>query len=193
MGHSVKPLVVMALPQESEGLVEQTGVEVLYTGVGKVNASYALTRRLAGLAVGEMPLVLNLGSAGSPRFATGEMVAAHRFVQRDMDVTGLGFALGQTPFDDTPVILECAPVFTDYAHGVCGSGDSFLQGVPPIPCDIIDMEAYALARVCMQEAVPFACVKFITDGADERAHIDWQDNLRQAALAFASLCRTLVS
>ncbi len=187
----MKPLVVMALESESQGKVEGTGLEVLYTGVGKVNASYALTKRLAQ---GERPsLVVNLGSAGSPSFATGEVVSAHRFVQRDMDATGLGFAMGQTPFDDTPLMLECTCVFTQYKHGICGSGDSFLQGASPVPCDIIDMEAFALARVCLREDVPFACVKYITDGADERAHNDWQENLRHAAQEFVTLCNTLVA
>ena len=44
-----KPLIVMALPQESRGLLERAGAQVLYTGVGKVNAAAALARRLAEL------------------------------------------------------------------------------------------------------------------------------------------------
>jgi hypothetical protein len=38
-------LVVMALPLEAQGVFEQAGIAVLYTGVGKVNAAMALTRR----------------------------------------------------------------------------------------------------------------------------------------------------
>ncbi len=190
----MRPLVVMALSEESQGLVEKTGVEVLYTGVGKVNAAYILTRKLGQLVqkTEELPLVLNLGSAGSPVFPTGALVAAHRFVQRDMDVTGLGFAPGETPFDPVPLQLEHPPLFPALSHGVCGSGDSFLQAASPVPCDIMDMEAYALARVCHMETAPFACVKYITDGADENSHRDWQRNLRLAAEAFAALCDQLV-
>ena len=44
-----KPLIVMALPQESRGLLERAGAQLLYTGVGKVNAAAALARRLAEL------------------------------------------------------------------------------------------------------------------------------------------------
>src|SRR5687768_16931828 len=40
-------LVVMALPLESQGVFERAGIDVLFTGIGKVNAAYALTRRLA--------------------------------------------------------------------------------------------------------------------------------------------------
>ena len=40
----MKPLIVMALPQESRGELERAGAEVLYTGVGKVNAAASLAR-----------------------------------------------------------------------------------------------------------------------------------------------------
>ena len=39
------------------------------------------------------------------------------------------------------------------------------------------MEAYALAKVCYLRDVPFISFKYITDGADEQAHEDWESNL----------------
>ena len=39
------------------------------------------------------------------------------------------------------------------------------------------MEAYALAKVCYLRNVPFVSFKYITDGADEQAHEDWEANL----------------
>ena len=91
----------MALPAESDGVFEAAGVPVLYCGVGKVNAAIALTRELLRYAhAGEpVPLVLNFGTAGSRVHHTGTLVACHEFLQRDMDVRGLGFVLGVTPFD----------------------------------------------------------------------------------------------
>lgn len=184
---SPKPLIVMALESEGQGKLESLGFEVLYCGVGKVNAAYHLTRKL--YAGKKYPYVLNMGSAGSPTFNQGALVAADRFVQRDMDVTGLGFELGMTPFEDGPHIISFPQKFEHLPHGVCGSGDSFLQGAPPIPSDIIDMEAYALAKICHRESLPFACVKYITDGADHKAANDWQTNLALAAEAFADLLK----
>src|SRR4051812_42482712 len=104
MALTARPLIMMALPEESQGLVEQAGFEVHYTGVGKVNAAYALMRKLAHAQRSGSPVtrVVNLGSAGSPRFNTGNVVAADRFLQRDMDATGLGFRHGETPFDSHP-------------------------------------------------------------------------------------------
>jgi adenosylhomocysteine nucleosidase len=78
----------MALEIESQGVFAQAGVPVLYTGVGKVNATYALTRRLADYRCAGRPLphVVNFGTAGSRRFPLGALVGCHSFVQRDMDV-----------------------------------------------------------------------------------------------------------
>jgi len=186
-----KPLIVMALRDEGQGKLEELGYEVLYCGVGKVNATYHLTNKLSK-ASENFSWVLNLGSAGSSTFPTGTVVAADRFIQRDMDVTGLGFAKGETPFDRHPPMLNFPRRFNHLLHGVCGSGDSFLQAESPIPADIIDMEAYALAKVCLQESLPFACVKYITDGADGNASRDWQKNLNLAAEAFVALFKPVL-
>jgi adenosylhomocysteine nucleosidase len=186
------PLVVMALPIESQGRFEAEGVPVLFTGIGKVNAAHRLTRALAeARAKGDTPLVVNFGTAGSRRLAAGAIVACRRFVQRDMDVTGLGFAPHETPFEDVPRELEFPELFPELPHGICGSGDRFEYAAEAPTFDVIDMEAYALAKVCHFEGVPFGCVKFVTDGADASAANDWSANLPRAAEAFVSLYRTL--
>jgi len=187
------PLVVIALELEGQGLFEQAEVSVLYTGLGKVNAALALARRLSTLrAQGALPnLVVNFGTAGSRTFATGSVVACRKFVQRDMDVTGLGFALGETPFESLPATLAFPAVFEGLPEGVCGTGDRFETGASGLPCDVIDMEAYALAKACLAEDVPFACAKYISDGADHTAADDWQASLPKAARAFLDLHRAL--
>jgi len=187
------PLVVIALELEGQGRFEQADVSVLYTGLGKVNAALSLARRLSTLrAQGALPhLVVNFGTAGSRTFATGSVVACRQFVQRDMDVTGLGFALGETPFETLPARLDFPAVFTSLPEGVCGSGDRFETGAAGLACDVIDMEAYALAKVCLVEGVQFACAKYISDGADHTAADDWQASLPKASLAFWDLYQTL--
>lgn len=186
-----RPLVVMALPSESEGLIEDLGLEVIYTGLGKVNAAHGLTRALyTAQARGVVyPYVLNLGSAGSHDFPRGALVEADRFVQRDMDVTGLGFALGATPFENMPAMLEATRRFAHLPRAICGTGDSFLQAPSPVACGLVDMEAYAYAKVCTLEGVAFACVKYVTDGANDGSHTDWQKHLVDAPHAFAALLK----
>jgi adenosylhomocysteine nucleosidase len=182
-------LVVMALPAESAGVFEAAGVPVLYCGVGKVNAAIALTRELRRYvhAAEPLPLVLNFGTVGSRIHDTGFLVACHEFVQRDMDVSGLGFALGVTPFDEAPAILRFEPRFTLLTAAVCGSGDSFAMSACPVDCAVLDMEAYALAKVCWLENAPFACAKYVTDGADHASADHWRNNVHKAAEEFLSL------
>ena len=187
-------MVVIALRVESSGVFEAAGVPVLYCGVGKVNAAIALTKELSRYAhQGEqMPLVVNFGSAGSRCFAPGSLVSCQEFVQRDMDVSGLGFALGITPYDEAPPSLQFDPLFTDLPAAVCGSGDSFATADIEVDCAVLDMEAYALAKVCWHENARFACVKYVTDGADHTAADDWQRNVHVAAEEFLQLYRSLV-
>lgn len=173
----MKPLLVFALPQESQDVFD--GYEILYTGVGKVNAVYTLTRRLLQ---GKPGMVINLGTAGSARHKAGSVVNPTSFVQRDMDVTALGFVKFQTPFSKDPVRLTGGQRAEDFPDGICGSGDNFAAVVAaPVDYDVIDMEAYALALVCQREGVPFLCLKYISDGADESAATDWNAALHHTA------------
>ena len=185
----------MALPAESAGVFEAAGVPVLYCGVGKVNAAIALTRELRHYVHESRPppLVVNFGSAGSRTHAAGTLLACHEFVQRDMDVTGLGFPVGVTPFDEVPARLRFEPRFHHLTAAVCGSGDSFATIDCEVDCAVVDMEAYALAKVCWLEKAPFACVKYVTDGADDAAADHWRSNVHKAAEEFLSLYQVTIT
>jgi adenosylhomocysteine nucleosidase len=176
----------MALPQESRGRLEAAGAQVLYTGVGKVNAAATLARRLTEirLAGGPLPLVVNLGTAGSRKMAAHTLVACNRFAQRDMDVTGLGFAAGVTPFDDTPAVIEFPSVLPSLPQHLCSTADSFATHQHDVAGDVVDMEAFALARVCVAERARFGCVKYVTDGADADSASHWEAALAAASRAF---------
>lgn len=178
----------MALPQESRGLLEHAFATVLYTGVGKVNAALTLARKLAELrcAGKPLPLVVNMGTAGSRSIAAHTLVAANRFAQRDMDVGGLGFPPGATPFDGTPAVIEFPSVFVHLPQVLCSTADSFATDRHAVSGDVVDMEAFALARVCLAENARFACVKYITDGADGDSAAHWEAALDNAARAFVT-------
>ena len=187
-------LVVIALSAESANVFEDAGVPVLYCGIGKVNAAMALTRELTRYAErGQAtPTVVNFGSAGSRRHAAGTLLSCHEFVQRDMDVRGLGYALGVTPYDDAPSCVSFEPVFGRLPSAVCGTGDSFATAGPDLDCAVVDMEAYALAKVCWYEKARFACAKYVSDGADHAAADDWRRNRHRAAQEFLRLYLSLV-
>ena len=183
-------LIVCALEMETQGQLDDWKPHnILYTGVGKVNATYHLTRRLlvdkSMNYDARIRLVINYGTAGSRKYQQGELVDCTKFVQRDMDVTGLGFIKYQTPFEKN------MPIQLDYDHvdfnpigkkALCGSGDSFVQ--EETIGDVVDMESYALAKVCKLYDVPFISFKYITDGADGDAGIDWEENVGKGIMKF---------
>ena len=174
-------LIVCALEQETQGQLED--YRVLYTGVGKVNATLELTKVLQRAHLHYLPpmpdLVINYGTAGSRKLPIGELVDCTKFIQRDMDVTGLGFMNHQTPFEspNKMVLLstsEFNPIGKNYT---CGTGDNFVQDInKEIDCDVFDMEAYALAKVCWKLGKDFISYKYITDNANKSSSKDWEEN-----------------
>ncbi|MNG78676.1 5'-methylthioadenosine/S-adenosylhomocysteine nucleosidase [compost metagenome] len=156
-------------------------VNTVFTGIGKVNAAIALTKAIHRH---RPKLIVNLGSAGSQRYGKGEVVCCTRFVQRDMDVTPLGFARYETPLSDVPVLLEHGAALDGLPLGICGSGDSFEVNHGDAPYDIVDMEAYVLALIAKDEGLPFLCLKYISDDAGSDAAGDWSVQVHRAAEAF---------
>jgi adenosylhomocysteine nucleosidase len=174
-------LVVFALAEEAGGHFADVPSPVLYTGVGKVNATWSLTRELHRR---RPRLVINFGTAGGRWQTPHALVECTRFRQRDMDVSPLGLLPGATPYDILPALLEVSARFPSLPAVLCGTADHFVAGHDTGDCDVVDMEAYALARVCALEDVPFACVKYVTDGGDHQAADDWHRNLDRAGHAF---------
>ena len=179
-------LIVCALKVETQEQLEDH--EVLYTGVGKVNATFALTQKF-GKYGSHIPydLVINYGTAGSRKIKKKTLVDCTKFIQRDMDVTGLGFMKGETPFESDPpfVIQPQHQVFNPInRNATCGTGDNFAEDKSQYYGEVVDMEAYALAKVCYLYDVSFISFKYITDGADEQAHEDWEANLADGIEVF---------
>ncbi|MGB1176898.1 MAG: 5'-methylthioadenosine nucleosidase, partial [Candidatus Puniceispirillaceae bacterium] len=69
------------------------------------------------------------------------------------------------------------------------TGDNFVTSPPEVPSDIVDMEAYALAKACRRGGMPFECYKFVTDLADEDATANWRANVAKGAALFLDVLR----
>lgn len=172
------PLFVFAL--EAEAQQEFSEFNTLYTGVGKVNAAYRLTK---SIQQHKPDVVINLGTAGSTVFNKGSVVCCNEFIQRDMEVTALGFQKFETPFSNDEIVLKYGLELGSLPKGICGSGDQFEMEHLNHEYNVIEMEAYALAKVCKEEQTPFLCLKYISDGADGNAVDDWNAEVKKAAAA----------
>ena len=168
-------LIVVALEIELPPSVID-GWQVLYTGVGKVNAAVELCKALSETK--SPKTIINYGSAGSLRPDLSGIHEVTRFFQRDMDARAIGFELGQTPFENDIEINLGRDGLT------CGTGDSFVSGMPELQTDLVDMESYVIAKICRQLGIDFYCYKFISDNADEGAAAEWDRQLNNGALLF---------
>ena len=170
-------LIAMALESECRGKFLKENI--IYTGVGKVNASYNLTKAISE----QYPnIVINLGSAGSTKFNSGSLINCTKFIQRDMNVEPLGFEKWATPFEeDESAILNYGKRLPHLKEGICGSGDNFdISGSDEL-YDLVDMEAFAMAKICKAENIEFISIKYISDGADGKAASDWSQALEDAS------------
>ena len=154
-----------------------------YTGVGKINATYNLKKIIDKFKPNE---IINFGTAGSLNKNLKGIIECTKFYQRDMDVTALmNLKIGQTPFDDINEIINSNDGFS------CGSGDNFVTQKIKIEVDVVDMEAYALAKICKLENINFRCFKFISDNADETAKNDWVKNCQKGVKLFVHKLKEL--
>lgn len=189
-------LIVVAHPDELNEDFKNLGENLLVTGVGKVNAAYQLTKKLTELkAKNKTPkLVINMGSAGSKKHPRCSLVYCHRFIQRDMDCCEFGYEKGVTPGDNHPLVLEHSCLIEDLPNGICGTGDSFVttQDVDS-QIDVVEMEAYALAKVCKLEGIDFIAIKYITDGLDESGKDDWRTEVKSSSETMFDYLKKLIS
>ena len=157
--------------------------KIEYIGVGKVNAVF---NTLDAIEKHSTKQIINFGTAGSLDAKIKGLVEVSSFFQRDMDATPLGFEVGQTPFEDNIEI-------TFGRDGVtCGTGDKFVTSTPKLKTDIVDMEAFAIAKVCKLKNIDFRCFKFISDNADSKAKNDWVDNVSLGTKLFIEKISNLV-
>jgi len=169
-----KPIILVALEEElPESMLPEFIIE--YTGVGKINATY---RTLEVIQKYNPKKIINFGTAGTLNKNIIGLNEIKIFMQRDMDASKLGFKLGETPFDDIFTIK-----LSDNGLS-CGTGDNFVSEKPKIKTDLVDMEAYAIAKICLIKKIEFKCFKYVSDNADEKAGDTWKENINKGCLAF---------
>lgn len=175
-------LFTFALDSEAAEVFDE--YNTLITGIGKVNAAYELTR---AIQYNRPELIINLGSAGSNHFQKGTVICCTHFVQRDMDVRGLGYQKYETPLSGLPPILEYGLEMDGLEKGICGTGDNFEMGHRATTYNVVDMEAYPLAMIAKKQNIPFLCLKYISDGANQDAADDWTIQVHHAASSFGNI------
>lgn len=179
-------LVLTAIDDELAKARAPSGVEVIYTGVGKVNAASAATLALLAL---RPRLVINYGTAGKITESLRGLVEVAHVIQRDMIAEPLA-PRGRTPFS-----AELDRLSSGRDGVICGTGDSFVTATDPWlvekGVDIVDMELYAVAHACQRHGVAWRAFKFITDDANDFAAEHWTANVADGQDLFWEAMRRL--
>ena len=177
-------LILIALEQEAPTMAKWGNV--FFTGVGKVNAGITAGRLIEKY---NPKVVWNFGTVGGISVSSG-IHEIKNFVQRDMLCCEMGFDLGQTPFEEEKVIS-----FGDSIDDMCCStGDNFVSdtSVLDIIADVVDMEAYAIAKACKQADVKFKCFKYVSDQADENASEEWTKTVADGEKYYMNVFQQIV-
>jgi adenosylhomocysteine nucleosidase len=153
--------VLTAIDDELDKARAPDGVEVIYSGAGKVNASSAATLALLVL---RPSMVINFGTAGRINEALSGLVEVAHVVQRDMMATPL------VPRGRTPYSSNLDKLSSGFAGVTCGTGDNFVASGDPWLAenhvDVVDMELFAIAHVCQRHTIPWRAFKFVAGDAD---------------------------
>ena len=170
---SYRLLYVMAT-QAEYGPALRERIEPLLCHVGPVEAALNLTRYLATNS--SVDLVVSLGSAGSSTLEQTGIYQASEVSYRDMDASPLGFEKGVTPFLDLPAKITIHLTIPKLPSARLSTGANIVSGeaYEAVDADMVDMESWALLRVCQRFEIPMIGLRGISDGKEPlKEYSDW--------------------
>jgi adenosylhomocysteine nucleosidase len=172
-------LIITALESELKRDSLPNGVEIAYSGVGKINATIATSKAIAQYSPNQ---ILNFGTVGKINVQLSGLIEIGKVIQRDMNAEPLA-PRGKTPFCSLPSFYHALG-----GEYICGSGDSFVTAqdtwLISQKIDVVDMELFAIAAVAHQFNIPWRSYKYITDEANEDAGQDWHKRVNHGQELF---------
>ena len=175
------------------GKLNSKEVVLTQSGIGKVNAAISTTLIIEKF---NPKLIINTGSAGAldESLSVGDMLISNDVVYHDVDATAFGYKLGQIPqmpleFKSDQELLKSVETVINKNYnakiGQIVSGDSFIGSVDQrltikrqFPeAMAVEMEATAIAQTCHQFHVPFIVTRAVSDLANGKADISFEEFL----------------
>ena len=165
-------LIITALESELKREALPAGIQIAYSGIGKINAAVTTLKAIQEL---QPKMILNFGTAGKVSPRANGLLQISKVIQRDMQTEPLA-PRGKTPFCPRP--HEYLAIGGEY---ICGTGDSFVTAhdawLHEQQVDVVDMELFAIATVAYQMGIPWQAFKYITDDANEHSGNDWRERV----------------
>jgi len=149
-------LIVAALEQEFPFKNE---FNILYTDVGKVNASINLLTYLEKNK--NIDTIINVGSAGGIDVPTNSVVECGTFIDGELNYPG--YVLETITHNPTKLTIA--------------TFDTFQTKIPLRYCNCVDMESFVFAKICEIKKLKFLCYKYISDRVgDTNQETNWLEN-----------------
>ena len=174
---------------------------IAYSKIGKVFSALTAATMIEKFGVQKM-LFSGVAGAINPELKIGDLIAATKLCQHDLDITAFGHPYGFVP--EGKVFIEANPRLLEIAsdvakklglklkQGVIATGDQFVASLErkswieqTFNADALEMEGASVAVVCDALNVPFFILRAISDAADMDAGFDFDTFLQSSALKSA--------
>jgi len=170
---------------------------IAYSKIGKVFSALTAATMIEHFGVRKM-LFSGVAGAINPELRIGDLIAATKLCQHDLEITAFGHPYGYVP--EGKVFVEADPRLLELAaevanrngirlkRGVVATGDQFVADSKrkewigeTFGADALEMEGASVAVVCDAWDVPFFVLRAISDAADMDAGFDFDTFLKSSA------------
>lgn len=192
-----------------DGLIEGKEVAIVQSGIGKVNASIATTLLINNF---DADSIINTGSAGAIKegINIGDLVLSTKLSYHDADNRAFGYRFGQIPqmpeiYEGDEALIHKVSLAAENLNwqihkGLIVTGDSFVSSDKKIKdiknhfpeALVTEMEGGAVAQTCYQYNIPSLVIRSVSDTADGKATVDFDEFVVLAGKRSAELVLALI-
>lgn len=182
-------LLAIALPVEVAGYdFNHSCVDVIYTGVGKLNAYRAVRKALRER---HYDVIINAGTCGSSKFEVGTILYPTILKQGDAFTSKLFKA--KTLYTSSSLYKKDITLLTSDNFISCVPASDGSTSLPETvkEFDLFDMEGYAIASAA--EFMPKSCffIKLVSDNLDGTV-VDWEKNTKKLSPILVKAINTFI-
>ena len=181
---------------------------IAYSKIGKVFSTLTATTMLQKFGA-ELLLFSGVAGAINPKLKIGNLIAATKLCQHDLDITAFGHPYGYVPEGkqfieaDAGLVSKAKDVAKEMnlelMEGTIATGDQFVADPErnkwigeTFNADALEMEGASVACVCDAMNVPFFILRAISDAADMDASFSFDEFLESSAIESANFIIKMV-
>lgn len=208
---------ILAAMKEELQAFPRSVLDATPVGVGKVNAAIAAAKlHLTRIDGEDTILFVGTAAACDPDLEIGDVVISTDTLHHDVDVTVLGFAHGQIPFNEdwiwesdavlrTQAVRACEDLGLKFTQGRIITGDQFVADPDRVAqlrknfhASAIEMETAGFAQTVHQlnnssRRLRWLGIRVISDKADKSAPVDFETFLPRASETLVRIIQNIIT